>query len=55
VIIKFLFAILVLSSVALVGVAIAAFVRVRWQLKARRAQAHIAMEIAQESNQKGTP
>jgi hypothetical protein len=38
VIIKSLFVILVLSAVALIGVAVAVFVRVRWHLKGRTVQ-----------------
>jgi hypothetical protein len=56
VIIKVLFVILVLSSIALAGVAIAVFVRVWWHLKARRAKAHdTAAETSQESKQEGLP
>jgi hypothetical protein len=49
VIIKVLFVILLLSAAALIGVAIAVFVRVRWHLKSRRTQARIA-EAARESS-----
>jgi ABC-type Fe3+ transport system permease subunit len=49
VIIKVLFAILACSVTALIGVAIAVFVRVWWQMKSRRAQAKISAEASQES------
>jgi ABC-type Fe3+ transport system permease subunit len=55
VIIKLLFAILVLSSVALVAVAIAVFVRVWWHFKSRRAQTRSSVEAVQESNQESLP
>jgi hypothetical protein len=56
VIIKVLFVILVLSSIALAAVAIAVFVRVRWHLKARQAKANgTAAETPQESNPERQP
>jgi ABC-type Fe3+ transport system permease subunit len=55
VIIKVLFVILVASVVALIGVAIAVFVRVWWQLKARRAQPGNSAEAVQESSKDGSP
>jgi hypothetical protein len=51
VIIKVLFAMLALSAAALTGVAIAVFVRVRLQMKWRRAQARNPAESAKESSQ----
>jgi ABC-type Fe3+ transport system permease subunit len=53
VIIKVLFAILVLSAAALIGVAVAVFVRVWWHLKSRRAQVRKSAEATQESSQEG--
>jgi hypothetical protein len=56
VIIKVLFAVLMLSAASLIGVAIAVFVRVRLQMKSRRAQARTSAEIAKESSQQeGSP
>jgi flagellar basal body-associated protein FliL len=55
VIIKLLFVILVLSSVALVAVAIAVFVRVWWHFKSRRAQARNSVEAVRESGQQSLP
>jgi CHASE1-domain containing sensor protein len=54
VIIKVLFAILVVSSIALIGVTIAVVVRVWWHLKSRRAKARHLAEITQESNREST-
>jgi len=54
VIIKLLFAVMVLSLAALVGVAVAVFVRVWWHLKSRRAQAQVPAENAPESNRAGS-
>jgi ABC-type Fe3+ transport system permease subunit len=54
VIIKVLFAVLVLSAVCLIGVAIAVFVRVWWHLKSRRAmRRNSSTEVAQESGHEG--
>jgi hypothetical protein len=55
VIIKVLFVVLMLSAVALIGVAMAVFVRVRWHLKGRKTQpqgpeAQGATEAVQESS-----
>jgi len=55
VIIKVLFAILALSLTALIGVAIAVFVRVWWQFKSRRAQARNSAEAAHESSHGSLP
>jgi CHASE1-domain containing sensor protein len=55
VIIKVLFAILALSLAALIGVAIAVFVRVRWQLHSRRAATRNSAEAAQESRHGSLP
>jgi hypothetical protein len=54
VIIKVLFAILVLSAAALVGVAIAVFVRVRLQMKSERAAVLNPAEATQESGQESS-
>jgi hypothetical protein len=51
VIIKILFAILVLSSVALIGVAVAVSVRVWKHLKGHGTQSRISAEAVQESGQ----
>jgi hypothetical protein len=54
VIIKVLFAVLVLSAVSLIGVSIAVSVRVWWHLKSRRAMARSASaEVAPEHGQEG--
>jgi hypothetical protein len=55
VIIKVLFAILALSLTALIGVAIAVFVRVRWQFKSRRAEARRLAEEAHENSHQHVP
>jgi CHASE1-domain containing sensor protein len=54
VIIKVLFAILVLSAISLIGVAIAVFVRVWWHLKSRRAiRRNANAEVAPGSGHEG--
>jgi hypothetical protein len=53
--IKVLFGFMVLSSAALIGVAIAVFVRVRWQLKSRRARSRNSAEAADKSGQESLP
>jgi CHASE1-domain containing sensor protein len=55
VIIKVLFAVLVLSSIALIGVAIAVFVRVWWHLKSRRAPASLEVDASEQSHQESLP
>jgi hypothetical protein len=53
VIIKVLIGILVLSAAALIGVAAAVFVRVRWHCNPRRAQAANSSEATHEIGREG--
>lgn len=55
VIIKVLFAVLVLSSIALIGVAIAVSVRIWWHMKSRRAPATPEVDTSEESRQESMP
>jgi uncharacterized membrane protein len=51
VVIRILFVIMVLSAVALIGVALAVFVRVWWYLRRRR----VASEFSIEATPEGSP
>lgn len=48
--IKVLFAVLMVSAFAVIGVTVAVFIRVRWQLKSQQAQAKREAELTPENS-----